>query len=93
METTSSKRLAMSWLALVILTLLGWLVSEPAGSPLMLNAKVTLLVVAAATLKCYIIMRDFMEVKPATTPKYIRLFCNIWLLALTGCALGIYFVL
>ncbi len=84
----STTKLAVAWAALVALTLVSWYMSMSGGQNATINAGVTFGVLAAAFLKCRVIIRSFMEV--GATPRYIRLFTDIWLIGLAVIAVCIY---
>jgi hypothetical protein len=88
MAARPTTKLALAWAALVLLTLASWLMSIAGGHSVTINAGVTFGVLAAAFLKCRVIIRSFMEVR--ATPRYIRLFADTWLIGLTATAVCIY---
>jgi hypothetical protein len=59
--------LAYTWLALSFATLMSWL----------LGAKLPLLVLAIAIIKCRIVIRSYMEVRLA--PSWLQRTCDAWL--------------
>ena len=89
MTTRLERRLGAVWLALVAVTLLSWWIgSKHGGDAFVLNAPVTLGVLAIAAVKVRVITHEFMELRHA--PAALRLIADAWLLVLIVLLGGLY---
>jgi hypothetical protein len=87
MTGSSSRRLALVWLALSAVTLLSWWIGSSRGRP-GLDAAVTFGVLAIAALKVRLIITEFMEARQA--PRLLRRLTDAWLALLLASLLAIY---
>lgn len=87
--TTTNARLTYVWLILSAITIAAWWLG-PAHSHGALSASltITVAVLVMALIKARLIIQHFMDVRAA--PGWLRLFTDVWLLALWGTVLAIY---
>lgn len=87
--TTTNARLTYVWLILSAITVVAWWLG-PAHSHGALSASltITVAVLVMALVKARLIIQHFMDVR--TAPGWLRLFTDVWLLALWGTVLAIY---
>lgn len=77
------------WVILSVLTLLSWWLGHGRpGEVTSASVPITIGVLVMGLVKTRLIMRYFMEVR--TTPRWLRLFTDGWLIALWGAVLGVY---
>ena len=90
--STSSKRLLIVWLILTSMTLVYVWLDHTADQNGMLKAStvVTVGAIVIALIKVRIIFREFMEVRHA--PVLLRRLTDGWVVLITVCLLGSYFV-
>jgi len=78
MPMTPATRVALTWFALVAVTLLAWWIGTRRGeAPLVPSAALSLSVLAISGVKVRVILREFMEVRRA--PALLRRVTDAWL--------------
>lgn len=87
--TSANARLTYVWLVLSAITVAAWWLG-PAHThrAVVASVGITVAVLVMAVIKARLIIQHFMEVR--TAPRWLRLFTDIWLIALWGAVLGIY---
>jgi hypothetical protein len=91
MTGSSTRRLALVWLALSAVTLVSWWIGSAHGQPAFrLNAAVTFGVLAIAAVKVRLIITEFMEARHA--PRLLRRLTDAWLALLMLSLLAIYWL-
>jgi cytochrome c oxidase subunit IV len=78
------------WAVLVGVTLVSWLTARDGGAAHVVNATVTVVVLAIAAVKTQLVISYFMEVRSA--PRWLRVRMSSWLVALFALLMGCYFV-
>jgi caa(3)-type oxidase subunit IV len=87
--STANARLTYVWLILSAITVAAWWLGPAhAQTGLVASVPITIAVLAMALVKARLIMAHFMEVR--TAPRWLRMFTDIWLVALWGAILTIY---
>jgi caa(3)-type oxidase subunit IV len=87
--TSASARLTYVWVILCALTVAAWWLGPAhARGTHVASLPVTIAVLAMGLVKARLIIQYFMEVR--TAPRWLRLFTDIWLIALWGAILVIY---
>ena len=89
MLTYLRSRLTIVWAVLVAVTLASWLTARDGGSAHQLNVAVTVVVLAIAAAKAFLVIWHFMEVRDA--PAWLRATMTGWLTGLFALLLGFYF--
>lgn len=88
-RASARNRYLAIWLLLAAITAVSWWAgARGIGAADGADAQVTLGVVLMACLKCRFVMREYMEVRIA--PRWLRLSCDAWLIALLVTILSFY---
>ena len=91
MNTSSSRRLALTWLALSAVTVVSWYIGATHGRhEFRINALVTFGVLGIAGLKVRFIIMEFMEARRA--PALLRRITDAWLGSLMIALLAVYVI-
>jgi len=86
---TGARLTTLVWLVLSAITLIAWFLAPAhANGIAVASVWITVAVLALGFVKARLIIRYFMEVR--TAPQWLRLFTDIWLVALWGGVLAIY---
>jgi len=91
MSSTTSRAITWTWLALSAITIGSWWMAPGHSAGVTVpSVPITVLVLTLASIKCYLIIQNFMEVRHA--PRWLRLSTNAWLAVLFSTILIIYLI-
>ncbi len=85
---SAAARTTIAWVALVVITLVSWLLGASAAHREAAVDAAAMTVLVLAVVKARVVLRQFMEVR--TAPRWLRWSTDVWLLGFTLVIAGVY---